>query len=339
MVLREAVRRRVGGDVVQPDRPGLVDEQAQQPVPGGQLSDLGDDCRSSCRGARRCAAVAPARCRGRRARRTARRPGCWRSPRSGRGPRRGVRSAAMVTTASRSSRSRACSSSTPCTRFSTSRRRSSNSTSPSARASSSARWSPPRSVARLLDHGSSQGRLNLTLPERPGRRSPTVRGLAGLTDGAVAARCWQCPPTRRSPPCRLAADPTPVRPPLDLAPDECWTLAAAQPVGRLAWTGPHGPTVIPVNFAVTGGRGARPHDGLLGAGPRVRRQPGRLRGRRGRRVDPLRVERADAGPRAPAARPRRGERPGRTSGPPGPRSLQVRIDVTEVTGRRLTPSA
>jgi uncharacterized protein len=41
---------------------------------------------------------------------------------------------------------------------------------------------------------------------------------------------------------------------LDLSPDECWTLAASQPVGRLAWTGPQGPTVIPVNFVVTGRR-------------------------------------------------------------------------------------
>ena len=39
---------------------------------------------------------------------------------------------------------------------------------------------------------------------------------------------------------------------LDLTVDECWELAASQPVGRLAWTGPSGPTVIPVNFAVDG---------------------------------------------------------------------------------------
>lgn len=38
----------------------------------------------------------------------------------------------------------------------------------------------------------------------------------------------------------------------DLTPAECWELAASQPVGRLAWTGPHGPTIIPVNFEVDG---------------------------------------------------------------------------------------
>jgi nitroimidazol reductase NimA-like FMN-containing flavoprotein (pyridoxamine 5'-phosphate oxidase superfamily) len=38
----------------------------------------------------------------------------------------------------------------------------------------------------------------------------------------------------------------------DLSTDECWQLAASRPVGRLAWSGPHGPTVIPVNFSVDG---------------------------------------------------------------------------------------
>jgi hypothetical protein len=39
---------------------------------------------------------------------------------------------------------------------------------------------------------------------------------------------------------------------LDLDSDECWSLAATQPIGRLAWTGPDGPTVVPVNFDLTG---------------------------------------------------------------------------------------
>ena len=39
---------------------------------------------------------------------------------------------------------------------------------------------------------------------------------------------------------------------IDLEPAECWTLAATRPVGRLAWAGPKGPTVVPVNFTVTG---------------------------------------------------------------------------------------
>ena len=40
----------------------------------------------------------------------------------------------------------------------------------------------------------------------------------------------------------------------DLTTAECWDLAASQPVGRLAWVGPHGVTVVPVNFVMTGER-------------------------------------------------------------------------------------
>jgi uncharacterized protein len=49
----------------------------------------------------------------------------------------------------------------------------------------------------------------------------------------------------------MPPEPTPHRL-LDLSADECWTLAGSVPVGRLAWTGPHGPTVIPVNFTTEG---------------------------------------------------------------------------------------
>ena len=41
---------------------------------------------------------------------------------------------------------------------------------------------------------------------------------------------------------------------LDLTADECWTLAASMPVGRLAWSGPEGPTVVPVNFLLAEGQ-------------------------------------------------------------------------------------
>jgi uncharacterized protein len=39
---------------------------------------------------------------------------------------------------------------------------------------------------------------------------------------------------------------------IDLSPDECWELASSRPVGRLAWTGLRGPVVVPVNFTVDG---------------------------------------------------------------------------------------
>ncbi len=124
---------------------------------------------------------------------------------------------------------------------------------------------------------------------------------------------------------------------IELGPDECWSLASALPVGRLAWTGPHGPTVIPVNFAVTGAEvlvrttaysemarecddspvafEVDEVDGSARSGWSVL-----MRGRA--HLEP--VSSGQAGPDV---------------WPPGPRSLQLRIEVTEVTGRRLTPSA
>ena len=38
---------------------------------------------------------------------------------------------------------------------------------------------------------------------------------------------------------------------LDVSAEECWSLAVTEPVGRLAWSGPAGPQVVPVNFEVT----------------------------------------------------------------------------------------
>jgi nitroimidazol reductase NimA-like FMN-containing flavoprotein (pyridoxamine 5'-phosphate oxidase superfamily) len=35
---------------------------------------------------------------------------------------------------------------------------------------------------------------------------------------------------------------------VDLDEAECYRLAATEPVGRIAWTGPDGPTLVPVNF-------------------------------------------------------------------------------------------
>lgn len=40
---------------------------------------------------------------------------------------------------------------------------------------------------------------------------------------------------------------------VDLPPDECAKLLGERSVGRVAWTGPAGPTVLPVNFLVVDG--------------------------------------------------------------------------------------
>jgi uncharacterized protein len=37
---------------------------------------------------------------------------------------------------------------------------------------------------------------------------------------------------------------------IDLDEAECFRLAATEPVGRMVWVGPHGPSVVPVNFTL-----------------------------------------------------------------------------------------
>jgi uncharacterized protein len=123
---------------------------------------------------------------------------------------------------------------------------------------------------------------------------------------------------------------------IDLAPDECWALAAARPVGRLAWTGPQGPTVIPVNFTANGA------DVLV-------RTTAHSEAARECDDSPVafEVDDVDATTRSGWSVLMRGHArlesgPWDDAGPdvwvPGPRSLRLRIEVTEVTGRRITPS-
>lgn len=38
----------------------------------------------------------------------------------------------------------------------------------------------------------------------------------------------------------------------DLTTDECWELLASRTLGRVAWTAPDGPVVVPVNYGVAG---------------------------------------------------------------------------------------
>jgi nitroimidazol reductase NimA-like FMN-containing flavoprotein (pyridoxamine 5'-phosphate oxidase superfamily) len=121
---------------------------------------------------------------------------------------------------------------------------------------------------------------------------------------------------------------------MDIAPDECWALASGQPVGRLAWSGAHGPTVIPVNFTVNGAEVlvrttahsevARECDDSAVA---------------------FEVDHVDASTRSGWSVLMRGRAhleygaSGDTDPDvwmPGPRSLRLRVEVLEVTGRRIT---
>jgi uncharacterized protein len=124
---------------------------------------------------------------------------------------------------------------------------------------------------------------------------------------------------------------------IDLDPDECWSLAATQPVGRLAWTGAHGPTVIPVNFVVTGTEVLVRTTAYSELARECDDSPVAFE-----------VDDVDASTRTGWSVLMRG-RGHLEYGPPvdaepdvwvpGPRHLRVRIDVTEVTGRRIATSA
>jgi nitroimidazol reductase NimA-like FMN-containing flavoprotein (pyridoxamine 5'-phosphate oxidase superfamily) len=124
---------------------------------------------------------------------------------------------------------------------------------------------------------------------------------------------------------------------LELSADECWELATTRPVGRLAWNGPQGPTVIPVNFTVDGHRlwirttaysaAAREGDDSPVAFQLDSFDADHRTGwsvlMRGRAHFEHRLTQAES--------------PGPAPEPwvSGPRSLAMHVDVDEITGRRL----
>jgi uncharacterized protein len=125
---------------------------------------------------------------------------------------------------------------------------------------------------------------------------------------------------------------------VDLSTEQCWQLLTSRPVGRLAWSGPHGPTVIPVNFTVDGqhilirtkaySEAARECDDSMVA---FQVDSFDEHAREGWSV--LLRGRAHFEYQSPTA-----------SGDPdvwvdGTRSLLMRVDVTEVTGRRIIGSS
>jgi uncharacterized protein len=121
---------------------------------------------------------------------------------------------------------------------------------------------------------------------------------------------------------------------VDLPTEECWELVTSRPVGRLAWTSPHGPTVIPVNFAVDGrnilirtkaySEAARETDDTVVAFE----------------VDSFDAEARDGWSVLMRGRAHFEYQSPTAEGDPdvwvdGPRSLRLRIEVHEVTGRRI----
>jgi hypothetical protein len=132
----------------------------------------------------------------------------------------------------------------------------------------------------------------------------------------------------------MQSDPTTARRLVDLTPEECWELAASRPVGRMAWSGPAGPTVVPMNFSVDG-HSVRAHTAAYTAA--------------GREIDDslvaFQVDSFDEVTRTGWSVLFRGRAHleyGATSGEPAdhewltsPRSLGVVVEVSEVTGRQI----
>jgi len=118
-----------------------------------------------------------------------------------------------------------------------------------------------------------------------------------------------------------------------LGEQECWDLLRSVPVGRIAWSGPHGVVVVPVNFAVADGAvvlRTSPYAQLAREG--VDREVG------------FEVDLVDAGTHSgwsvlvqgKCTRDRNAS-PAPTPWVTGPRTLGLRIEARSVSGRRLGP--
>jgi uncharacterized protein len=122
----------------------------------------------------------------------------------------------------------------------------------------------------------------------------------------------------------------------DLEPSQCWELAASRPVGRLAWQGSAGPSVVPVNFVVDG-RSVRVRTAAYSALARESDD-----GPVAFEVDDF-DEDARCGWSVLMRGHARVEYDGWAGGdepdvwPAGPRALRLRVEVEEITGRRIVP--
>ena len=120
---------------------------------------------------------------------------------------------------------------------------------------------------------------------------------------------------------------------VDLTPAECWDLAASRPVGRLAWNGPHGPTVIPVNFSVDGQSVVLRTSAYTAAAQEAEDGPVAFQ------VDSFDSEAHTGWSVLMRGRAHRETVDSDHADPqpwvPGPRTLRLRIEVDEITGRAL----
>lgn len=116
-----------------------------------------------------------------------------------------------------------------------------------------------------------------------------------------------------------------------LSDEECWQLVRSRPVGRVAWAGSDGMTVLPVNFAA--------EDGVIVLRTTAYSQLARECADRdvAFEVDQIDEENHSGWSVLFRGRCQRQERVGDGPAPwvTGPRVLGLRIEVRSVTGRRL----
>lgn len=118
-----------------------------------------------------------------------------------------------------------------------------------------------------------------------------------------------------------------------LSDGECWDLLRSQPVGRIAWSGIQGVSVVPVNFTVV-------DEAII-----LRTTPYSLLARDSAdrevafQVDHLDLERHEGWSVLARGRTHRADRSPEHPQPwaTGSRVLGLRIDVRSVSGRRLLP--
>ena len=125
---------------------------------------------------------------------------------------------------------------------------------------------------------------------------------------------------------------------VELSEDESWELIAGRPVGRLAWSGPEGISVIPVNYVSTQGRVELQTHAYSAMARDVDESPVAFE-----------VDEVDETTRSGWSVLVRGTahvsydheiRSGAQPDvwPSGSKALHVTVDVTSVTGRRVLPS-
>ena len=117
--------------------------------------------------------------------------------------------------------------------------------------------------------------------------------------------------------------------------DECWDLARTRPVGRLAWQGAQGVSVIPVNFAI------EDREVLLRTTPYSLMARDCVDREVAFEIDMLDEHDHSGWSVLLRGRCQRSERLPAGGAPwaTGPRVLALRMEVHTVTGRRLVPAA